>query len=123
MTARDIVVIGLGEEDWTDPEVREWVRYGEVRVRIGSVEYSVGVAIGVPEYLRATAEAAGGDRITPYLWAWYVDADDWAAAPAYDAETGQFIQGQGGVPEKYRDDVLDAIRSAARRLWREYESA
>src|SRR5690606_22383188 len=77
----EIRVLGLGDENWDADEyadpweteeerrrreaVREWERYGTVRVKIGEVEYKVGCAIGVPPYLRATAEAAGGGTTRP----------------------------------------------------------
>jgi len=123
----EIEVLGLGADDWgaesypgeSEEErrrreaAREWERYGTVRVRIGEVEYEVGVAIGVPEYLRDTAIAAGGDRITPYLSAWYVVWSDWANASA--------SSGPDGVPADLKDDVLAAIYEARHRLWREYE--
>lgn len=119
-----IRVLGLGDEDWTaeaDGEEREgaadarrWERYGTVEVQIGDVTYDVGVAIGVPAALRATAEAAGGDTTRPvYLDAWYVDASDWSCAPA--------SHGPEGVPSELADAVLEAIYDARVRLWREYE--
>lgn len=122
-----IEVLGLGADDWgaeADPEeseeerrrreaAREWERYGTVRVRVGEVEYQVGCAIGVPAYLRATAEAAGGDMITPYLSAWYVARVDWSCAPA--------SSGPDGVPADLADDVLAEIYEARHRLWREYQ--
>ena len=124
-----ISVLGLGDEDWdsdeyADPEeteeerrqreaVRQWERYGTVRVQVGDVVYEVGCAIGVPAHLRGTAEAAGGDRITPYLDAWYVTWSDWSCAPA--------SSGPDGVPAELADAVLGAIRDARVRLWREYE--
>lgn len=122
-----IEVLGLGADDWgaeSDPDeteeeraqreaAREWERYGTVRVRVGEVEYEVGCAIGVPAYLRATAEAAGGDMITPYLSAWYVARVDWSCAPA--------SSGPDGVPADLADAVLGAISDAVVRLWREYQ--
>src|SRR5690606_21953778 len=87
-----IEVLGLGDQDWTEEaaeseqregaaDARRWERYGTVRVQVGDVTYEVGVAIGVPAALRATAEAAGGDTTRPaYLDAWYVDASDWSLA-------------------------------------------
>lgn len=124
-----IRVLGLGDEDWDSDEYadpceteeerrrrevrREWERYGTVRVQIGDVEYQVGCAIGVPPYLRATAEAAGGDTTRPvYLAAWYVHPSDWSCAPA--------SSGPDGVPADLADDVLDEIYEARVRLWREY---
>src|SRR5690606_11111997 len=118
----EIEVIGLGPDEWsaesypdeTEDErrrreaARRWERYGTVWVRVGDVEYEVGCAIGVPPYLRATAEAAGGDRITPYLSAWYVTWSDWACAPS--------TTGPDGVPADLKDDVLAAIYDARRRL-------
>lgn len=126
----EIRVLGLGDENWdadenADPweteeerrrrEVRrEWERYGTIRVQIGDVEYQVGCCIGVPEYLRATAEAAGGDTTHPvYLDVWYVHPSDWSCAPA--------SSGPDGVPADLKDDVLAAIYDARHRLWREYE--
>ncbi|HEX7048739.1 MAG TPA: hypothetical protein VF188_00905 [Longimicrobiales bacterium] len=107
-------VLGLGDEDWTHDDEREWMRYGTVRVRLGEVEYQVGVAIGVPEYLRATAEAAGGDTTRPaYLSAWYIDQSDWSCARA--------SEGRNGIPQGRDRDVLDAVNDAVVRLWREYE--
>lgn len=126
----EIRVLGLGDENWdadeyADPweteeerrrrEVRrEWERYGTIRVQIGDVEYQVGCCIGVPEYLRATAEAAGGDTTHPvYLDVWYVHPSDWSCAPA--------SSGPDGVHADLKDDVLVAIYYARVRLWREYE--
>lgn len=103
-----VEVVGLGDSAWGQDE---WARYGTVRVRIGSVTYDVGVTLGVPESLRGTAAAAGGDTITPYLSAWYRVASDWDSAPGDD--------GSEGVPDHLTDEVLDAIESAARRLWDE----
>lgn len=125
-----IKVLGLGDENWDSDEYadpweseeerrrlsrrREWERYGTVRVQIGDVVYEVGCAIGVPEYLRATAEAAGGDTTRPaYLAAWYVTWSDWACAPA--------SAGRDGIPADLKDDVLGAISDAVVRLWREYQ--
>src|SRR5690606_28180519 len=122
---------GLGDEDWDSDEYadscetaeerrrreirREWERYGTVRVRVGEVEYQVGCCIGVPEYLRATAEAAGGDTTRPaYLAAWYVHPSDWSCAPA--------SSGPDGVPAELADAVLGAISDAVVRLWREYQA-
>lgn len=124
---RDIEVIGLGLDDWTvEPApweseeerrrrdaARRWERYGTVWVRVGESEYEVSVAIGVPPSLRATAEAAGGDRITPYLDAWYVDSSDWSRAPS--------TTGPDGVPAELSYALLEAIRDARHRLWREYQ--
>jgi len=125
----EIRVLGLGDEDWDSDEyadpceteeerrqresLRRWERYGTVRVQVGDVVYEVGCAIGVPPYLRATAEAAGGDRITPYLSAWYVTWGNWACAPA--------SAGRDGIPADLKDDVLAAIYDARVRLWREYQ--
>src|SRR5690606_23938278 len=83
-------VLGLGNEDWGSDEyadpweteeerrqreaAREWERYGTIRVKIDDVEYQVGCLIGVPEYLRATAEAADGGP--EYLDVWYVTWSD-----------------------------------------------
>lgn len=86
----------------------EW--YGTVLVQIGSQEYEVGAVVGVPESLRATARAAGGDIIGPYLTAWYADASDWQLAPCPDGD---------GVPASRAQDVIAAIAAAAGRLWRE----
>ena len=123
-----IKVLGLGDDNWDEEPLpqeteeerlqresrRTWERYGTVRVQIGEVVYEVGCAIGVPEYLRATAEAAGGDTTRPaYLAAWYVTWSDWACAPA--------SAGPDGIPEDLRDDVLGAIYDARVRLWREYQ--
>ncbi len=108
----EIRVLGLGDEDW-DAEPK-WERYGTVRVRIGEVDYEVGVAIGVPEYLRATAQAAGGDTTRPaYLAAWYVDQSDWSFARGSD--------GTVGLPADLAPEVLGAISSEVARLWREYQ--
>lgn len=125
-----IRVLGLGDEDWDSDEYadsceteeerrqresrREWERYGTIRVQIGDVECQVGCAIGVPEYLRGTAEAAGGDTTHPaYLDAWYVHPSDWSCAPA--------SSGPDGIPADLKDDVLAAICDARHRLWREYQ--
>lgn len=123
-----IEVLGLGADDWgaeADPweteeerrrreAAREWERYGTVRVQVGDVVYDVGCAIGVPEYLRATAEAAGGDTTRPaYLAAWYVDASDWSLARGSD--------GSEGVPPELAGAVLGAISDAVVCLWREYQ--
>lgn len=113
-----ITVLGLGGEDWTDagdPEEAEWTRYGTVRVQVGDDVYDVGCVLGVPEYLRGTAIAAGGDTITPYLDAWYADRSDWGSAPRNGA--------QDGLAAYLADPVLDAIRAHARRLWGEHEEA
>jgi len=125
---REIEVLGLGLDDWTvEPApweseaerrrrdaARRWERYGTVWVRVGEIEYEVSVAIGVPPYLRATAEAAGGDTTrASYLDAWYVDSSDWSRAPA--------SHGPDGVPEDLSYAVLEAIRDARHRLWREYQ--
>jgi hypothetical protein len=124
----EIEVLGLGADDWgaeADPweteeerrrreAAREWERYGTVRVRVGDVVYEVGCAIGVPEYLRATALAAGGDTTRPaYLAAWYVHHSDWSCAPA--------SSGPSGVPSDLSGAVLEAISEAVVRLWREYQ--
>lgn len=124
----EIEVLGLGPDEWsaesypdeTEDERRQresrrrWERYGTVWVRVGEVEYEVGCALGVPEYLRATAAAAGGDTTrAAYVDAWYVDSSDWSRAPA--------TNGPDGVPEELSYAVLDAIRDARHRLWREYQ--
>jgi len=123
----EIRVLGLGDEDWDSDEYadsceteeerrrresrRQWERYGTVRVRVGEVDYEVGVAIGVPEYLRATALAAGGDMYRPaYLAAWYVDQSDWSFARGSD--------GTVGLPADLAPEVLAAISSEVARLWR-----
>lgn len=110
-TKTKIEVLGLGDDDWTDTlvdegveSVAEWERYGTVRVRINGTTYEVGAVIGVPEYLRGTARAAGGDTVTPYLDAWYADASDYIGA---------------GIPSDLAEEVLAAIQGAARRLWAE----
>jgi len=123
-----IRVLGLGAEDWDAEPVpgetaeerarrerrRDWERYGTVRVQIGDVVYEVGAVIGVPEYIRATAEAAGGDPHHPaYLTAWYLHPTDWACAPA--------SRGPDGVPSDLSAAVLTAIHEASARLWREYQ--
>lgn len=112
-----IEVLGLGSDDWTEEadgeereeaaDAREWERYGTVRVRIDDTTYEVGAVVGVPEYLRGTARAAGGDTVTPYLDAWYADASDYIGA---------------GVPSDLADEVLAAIRGEVRRLWAEYQA-
>lgn len=123
----EIRVLGLGDEDWDSDEYadsceteeerrrresrRAWERYGTVRVQIDDVEYQVGCLIGVPEYLRATAEAADGGP--EYLDVWYVTWSDWACAPA--------SAGRDGIPADLKDDVLGAIYDARVRLWREYQ--
>ena len=126
----EIRVLGLGDENWDADEyadpweteeerrrreaVREWERYGTVRVQVGDVVYEVGCCIGVPPYLRATAEAAGGDTTRPaYLAAWYVHPSDWSCAPA--------SSGPDGVPAELADEVLGAISNAVALLWREYQ--
>ena len=123
-----IRVLGLGAEDWDAEPIpqetaeerarrerrRHWERYGTVRVQIGDVVYEVGAVIGVPEYLRATAEAAGGDPYHPaYLTAWYLDPTDWSCAPA--------SHGPDGVPSDLSAAVLTAIHEASARLWQEYQ--
>lgn len=115
--APTIEVIGLGDDDWTEEadgeeregatDAREWERYGTVKVKIDGTTYEVGVVIGVPGYLRGTARAAGGDTTTPYLAAWYADVSDYAAA---------------GIPSDLAEEVLAAIKGAARRLWAEYQA-
>lgn len=124
--AQDIRVLGLGDQDWTADDAgfasmeeeiahrRAWERYGTVRVQVGAVVYAVGCTIGVPESLRGTALAAGGDTVTPYLSAWYEDSADWSLAPGED--------GSEGVPEQLADAVRGAIRHAARRLWAEAQA-
>lgn len=110
-----IEVIGIGDDDWTDDDDRPWHRYGQIRVRIGEVEYQVGAAIGVPPHLRAIAEAAGGNITRPaYLYAWYVDPSDWASAPASDGTTG--------IPRRRHTEVLSEIHREVARLWQEYEA-
>lgn len=119
-----IEVIGLGDDDWTEEadgeeregaaDAREWERYGTVRVRIGDVTYEVGAVIGVPEHLRGTARAAGGDTTTPYLAAWFADASDYLSAPGDDGSTG--------IPSDLADEVRAEIQVAARRLWAEYQA-
>jgi len=94
-------------------ERRFWERYGTVRVSIEDPVYDVGVVIGVPPHLRGTARAAGGDMITPYLSAWYIDATDWACAPS--------DRGRDGVPQELASTVLETIIENVRALWREYE--
>lgn len=119
-TKTEIEIIGLGNEDWTDTlvdedegveSVAEWERYGTIEVRIGGVTYEVGCVIGVPEHLRGTARAAGGDRVTPYLDAWFADASDYESAPGDDGS-------EGVAPELYAD-LLAALAEAAPRLWSE----
>lgn len=103
---RAVTVVGLGATDWTDDDASAWERYGVIDVEVAGETYELGCAIGVPEHLRGTAEAAGGDTITPYLTAWYVSRSDWECA---------------GVPAYAADAVLAAILEAAPRLWDEYE--
>lgn len=120
----EIEVLGLGLDDWTEEadgeeregaaDAREWERYGTVEVRIDGTTYEVGAVIGVPEYLRGTARAAGGDTTTPYLAAWYADASDYLSAPGDD--------GSIGIPSDLAKEVLAAIKGAARRLWAEYQA-
>jgi len=120
----EIEVLGLGGDDWTEEadgeeregaaDAREWERYGTVRVRIDGVTYEVGVVIGVPEYLRGTARAAGGDTTTPYLGTWYADPSDYLSAPGDD--------GSIGIPSDLAKEVLAAIRGEVRRLWAEYQA-
>src|SRR5690606_20924688 len=124
----EIRALGLGDEDWGAEQdaweseeeraqreaAREWERYGTIRVQIGAVTYDVGAAIGVPEYLRATALAAGGDMYRPaYLAAWYVDQSDWSFARGSD--------GTVGLPADLAPEVLAAISSEVARRWREYQ--
>lgn len=106
-----IEIIGLGSEDWTTDEDREWERYGTVEVRIDDVTYKVGCVIGVSEDLRGTAVAAGGDTVTPYLDAWFADSSDYESAPGDDGS-------EGIAPELYAD-LLAALAEAAPRLWSE----
>lgn len=121
----EIRVIGLGADDWTGQgvddeaadyaervaDLRTWERYGTVRVAVGAVTYEVGCVIGVPEHLRSTARAAGGDTATPYLDAWYADATDWMLAPA--------STGPSGISAGKQDAVLAAIAAGVGRLWSE----
>lgn len=113
-----ITVLGLGDDDCTsycEPEEAEWIRYGTVRVQVGDAVYAVSCVLGVPEHLRGTAIAAGGDTITPYLDAWYADPSDWACAPRSNG-------GQDGLAGYLAALVLAEISAHARRLWGEHQS-
>src|SRR5690606_13860725 len=101
--------------DVWDTDTPEWDWYGTVEVQIGDRVYDVGAVIGVPEYLRGTAQAAGGDTHTPYLSAWYAESADWSLAPADD--------GTRGVPPELAQYVIAAIDAAAPKLWRLAQAA
>ena len=74
----------------------EWERY--CRVEFGG--FDLCVVVGVPESLRGTAAAAGGDTTGPYLDTWWSNASD-----------------HDGVPEGRLEAVESALHAARRRLW------
>jgi len=88
---------------WLDVyDDNRYYRYGTVVIDIDDAEqYIIGVVVGVPAYMRSTCQAAGGVHDS-MLTAWYQVPSDWE-----------------GVSESLAGDILEAISSAARRLWSE----
>lgn len=75
--------------------------YATVRVQIDGAWHQVGCMLGAPESDRATHRTAGG-MPDGSADAWWTDPSDWASVGA-----------------EHRDAALDALRSAAPKLWRE----
>ena len=104
-----IAAVGTWQEIW---DRTEWAVYGAVRIHLADGRTAdVGITVGVPEHLRATAQAAGGDVTRPaYLGAWYGDASDCESAPLSDGSE---------APDWLCDAASDALSDAAVRLWRD----
>lgn len=74
--------------------------YATVSVTVGGEVRQVGCMLGAPESDRATHLAAGG-MPDGEADAWWSDSSDWAS-----------------VGEEHQEAVLEALRSAAPKLWR-----
>lgn len=89
-----------GEDINSDDVFDELSAYCLFHVVVGGAGYIVGACVGVPDYMRGTADAAGS--IVGLTRAWWSDASDWQDLP--DAAT--------------QDTVLDYLSANARRFLR-----
>lgn len=93
-------------EEWPGEDIDGRDTYDELsayclfRVVVDGAEYRVGACVGVPDYLRGTAAAAG--HTIGLFCAWWSDASDWQDLP--DAIT--------------QDLVFEHLNANARRLFR-----
>jgi len=94
--------------DWTDVYTDgDYYRYGAVAVAVGGKDVEIGVTIGVEEYNRETARAAGGVN-DAMIAAWYEDSSDWQSAD--------------GIGERTAALILEAIYEQRMRLWNEIDN-
>lgn len=91
-------------EEWPGEDINGRAVYDQLsayclfRVFVDGAEYRVGACIGVPDYLRGTADAAGS--IVGLVDAWWADASDWQ-----------------DLPDDARDAVLAHLTANAQRLF------
>lgn len=100
------VEIGDVLQEWEpdEGEPDDLSAYVQVAATVGGRPVKLGTMVGVPEHLRGTARAAGGDTVGPYLSTWWADRSDWQ-----DVSRGELAE------------VESALERAAPRLWREVQ--
>jgi len=97
------ITIGSLVREWTpdEGEIDDLSAYIQVEATLDGRPIRLGTVIGVPESQQGECRAAGSG-VRPYLSVWWADASDWQ-----------------DVPRARLEEVKDALRSAAPRLWTE----